>query len=191
MKQALLVIDAQKIYTDSESELFCEDCENTIKNINTLIEKFNDNNEPIFYIRHIHNVDGSDLGRMFDFAGDFEDFNFKANSKEVEYDELLIRNPDSKEILKTRYSAFVNTDLEKELRDLGIEKVIICGFMTNFCCESTARHAHDLDFFVDFIADATGCPSLDTMDEEKIKDVVRENLSNGFAVVMDLSECTI
>ena len=39
--------------------------------------------------------------------------------------------------------------------------------MTNFCCESTARYAHDVDFHVDFISDATGTPGTDNLSEAR------------------------
>ena len=55
--------------------------------------------------------------------------------------------------------------------------------MTNFCCESTARDALDLDYYVDFVVDATGTPGTDNYDEEEIRIIVGELLSAGFANV--------
>ena len=104
MKSALLVIDAQKIYTNENSELYCKDSVNTIKKINRLIKFFQKNQQPIFLIKHIHKIDGSDLGRMFDFTGKSEEnFNFKEISAEVEYDNKLNKPKESFEIIKTRY----------------------------------------------------------------------------------------
>jgi nicotinamidase-related amidase len=64
--------------------------------------------------------------------------------------------PGEKEILKHRYSAFYNTDLETILRCLKIEDLVITGIMTNMCCESTARDAYFRDYRVFFLADGTG-----------------------------------
>lgn len=189
MTSALLVVDAQKVYTDPESELYCQDAASTIKRINSLIEKFKQKKAPIFLIRYIHKQDGSDLGRMFDYSGEpEEDFNFKEGSEEVEYDNNLIRPKGAVEIIKTRYSAFAGTDLGKKLDKLGVERVVICGFMTNFCCESTARTAHDNDYFVNFIVDATGTPGTETMDEEEIRKIVGEFMEAGFACVMSTED---
>lgn len=185
MKTALIVIDAQKIYTDPESELFCVDSKATINRINKLIEKFKKRNLPIYYVRHIHKLDGSDIGHLFDFNGEYEgDFNFKESSKEVEYDDALTRIEGTKEIIKTRYSALIGTHLDKQLKKDGIERVVICGFMTNFCCESTARSALDLDYYVDFIMDATGTPGTENMNEDEIRKVVGEFMESGFARVL-------
>jgi len=185
MKAALLVIDVQRIYTDSDSEMHCEDSRSTVRRINTLIDRYKDEGLPIIFVRHIHKADGSDLGRMFDYAGDDDsEFNFREGTPEVEYDSTLRRPDGAQEIVKTRYSAFVGTDLDRRLRSARVECVVICGFMTNFCCESTARSAHDLDYFVDFVVDATGTPGTDNLDESKVRSVVSDLLSAGFGQVM-------
>jgi len=185
MKSALIVIDAQNVYTDSESEMFCKDSARTLKRVNELINAFRDANRPIFLIRHIHNRDGSDLGRMFDFSGEAEeDFNFKEGDVEVEYDARLIQPEGATEITKTRYSAFVGTKLETALRRQKIEHVVICGFMTNFCCESTARNAHDIDFHVTFITEATGTPGTENLSESELRKCVSESIEAGIGRVL-------
>lgn len=184
MSTALLVIDAQKIYTNPDSEMYCKDSKSTIKKINSLIEGFRLAKKSIIFVRHIHKRDGSDLGRMFDYLGEpEEDFNFKEGCDEVQYDDNLIKPAKSSEIVKNRYSAFIGTDLEARLRIAKVDTVVICGFMTNFCCESTARDAHDRDYFVDFIVDATGTPGTDKMDEKEVRKVVTDLLKAGFARV--------
>ena len=185
MNTALLVIDAQRIYTDPASELHCRDARGTIRRINSLIERYHSEHMPIFFIRHIHKDDGSDLGRMFDFSGEPEpDFNFREGTPEVEYDPELVRPMKGPELIKNRYSAFAGTNLDHQLRAASVARVTICGFMTNFCCDSTARDAHDRDYFVDFVVDATGTPGTDNFDEKKIRSVVAELLGAGFATVM-------
>lgn len=189
MKTALLVIDAQKVYTDPDSELCCQDRKQTIKRINKLIDRFKEQSLPIVFVRHIHKKDGSDLGRMFDFLGDpVEDFNFKEGSDEVKFDSDVVRPRNALSITKNRYSAFVGTELEKMLRRERVKRVVVCGFMTNFCCESTARDAHDRDLFVDFIVDATGTPGTQNLSEKKIRDIVAELLGEGCARIFATSE---
>jgi nicotinamidase-related amidase len=189
MNKALIVLDVQKIYTESESEMYCEGAKKTVKNINALIESFDSKNQLIVLVRHIHKIDGSDLGHLFDFEGEPEDdFNFKEGSNEVEYDVNLKIPKNAKHLVKNRYSAFMNTNLNEILKAKKIGKVIICGFMTNFCCESTAREALDRDYYVDFIIDATGTPGTDNFDQKKIKEVVVEILSAGFSRVIKTKE---
>ena len=39
------------------------------------------------------------------------------------------------------------------LRNLGVKTVIICGTVTNVCCESTARSAYFKNYHVVFLSD--------------------------------------
>ena len=184
MKTALLVVDPQKIYTDPDLGMYCADASATIKRINSLLEDAKSRRELVVLVRHVHKTNGSDLGRLFDFTGEAEeDFDFKEGSKAVEYDDRLMLSKNAVEIVKNRYSAFAGTALAKTLEKHKIQKIVICGFMTNFCCESTARDALDLDYYVDFVVDATGTPGTDKYNEKEIRVIVGELLSAGFANV--------
>jgi ureidoacrylate peracid hydrolase len=63
-------------------------------------------------------------------------------------------------IVKHRYDAFYNTQLDTALRNArgfgAIDTVIIIGTVTNICCESTARSAFMRDYKVAFVSDANG-----------------------------------
>ena len=56
---------------------------------------------------------------------------------------------------KSRHSALVGTALGVWLTQNGIQKIIVSGIRTEQCCETTARHASDLGFAVDYVLDAT------------------------------------
>ena len=185
MKRALLVIDVQKIYSLETSSYFVKNAQTIVENINRLIDSFHNQGEMIVYIRHEHNPDGSDSGRMFDFAGEVENIEFQQNSLEAEFiDELsIIKN--APVITKQRYDAFLGTELNKILKENDIEKVVICGFMTNYCCESTARHAHDIDYFVDFVIDAMGTPGTESLTPEETTKATVATIESGFAVVVN------
>lgn len=59
-------------------------------------------------------------------------------------------------VRKSVNSAFYgDPDLERWLREHGVDTVVICGITTNHCCETTARMAGNLGFTVLFVADAT------------------------------------
>lgn len=70
-------------------------------------------------------------------------------------DELAPR-PDELHVVKNRYSAFIGTDLDQQLRGLGVAAVTVCGVTTNVCVEGTARDAAQRDFRVTVVEDATG-----------------------------------
>ncbi len=52
-------------------------------------------------------------------------------------------------------SAFVGTDLQTWLDARGIDTVVISGYMTQMCCDTTARYAMHLGYGVEFLSDAT------------------------------------
>ena len=185
---ALLAIDVQKVYSLNHSRLKVNNVESIVENINKIIRYFENKNLPIIYIRHLHDPDGSDAGRMYDFSGKTGKIGFRKGSLETEYIDDLIIIKGAPEIIKNRYNSFFNTGLADLLNKLKINQVAIVGFMTNFCCESTARDAHDRDYYVDFIIDATGTPDLEKLNQEQIKLASAQTLSAGYANVLKTKE---
>jgi nicotinamidase-related amidase len=190
-KSALLVVDVQNIYTEREGALFCKDSVATVNRINQLIETFEKQRLPIIYVRHQHKKNGSDTGRLFDYEAEGEGeekFNFVEGTHEVAYSSQLRLVTPRQDVVKNRYSAFKNTNLHELLKRAKVTRLAICGFMTNFCCESTAREALDLDYYVDFIVDATGTPGTEHLSENKVRSAVAEILEAGFARVFDTKD---
>lgn len=56
---------------------------------------------------------------------------------------------------KRKHSALVGTGLDVWLTENGIGRLVVSGIRTEQCCETTARHASDLGFKVDFVPEAT------------------------------------
>ncbi|HVL01150.1 MAG TPA: isochorismatase family cysteine hydrolase [Dongiaceae bacterium] len=60
-------------------------------------------------------------------------------------------------------SGFANTDLDLQLKQHGVEKVIVIGLLANTCIESTAKFAVELGYHVTLVRDATAAFSEDAM----------------------------
>jgi hypothetical protein len=60
-------------------------------------------------------------------------------------------------------SGFANTDLDAQLKQRGIENVILVGFVANTCIEATARFGMELGYHVTLIKDATAAFSQEGM----------------------------
>lgn len=71
-----------------------------------------------------------------------------------EYRELLPKENDHV-IIKHRYSAFVDTDLDCILRSRQIRTLIMTGVATNVCVESTARDGFIKDYNIVLLEDCT------------------------------------
>jgi ureidoacrylate peracid hydrolase len=153
---ALLIIDAQREYFDADRPLFTPNATVIRDNLVKLKAFAKEKGICTVVIEHSHRRDGSDVGRM----GDFDPTPvFVEDTVGCETIPELI-SPEDLRVRKTRYSAFVNTKLESLLKTSGIDTVIITGLMTNFCCVTTARHAHDLDYKVIFVTDANAGPDM-------------------------------
>lgn len=60
-------------------------------------------------------------------------------------------------------SGFANTDLDAQLKQHGIQKIILVGLIANSCIESTARFGMELGYHVTLVTDATAAFSAEGM----------------------------
>jgi len=94
---------------------------------------------------------------------------------------------------RNRYSAFYNTDLDGLLRSRGIDTIVIGGYSTNFCCDSTARDANFRDYNVVFLSDGTAPIALQDesgkqISGEEVQKTELANLRQGIARVASIEE---
>lgn len=68
----------------------------------------------------------------------------------------VARRPYDVLIHKELPGSFTGTSLDEWLHEHGIETVVICGYMTQMCCDTTSRQAVHLGYKVEFLSDATG-----------------------------------
>jgi nicotinamidase-related amidase len=81
---------------------------------------------------------------------------FRKGSKEWELHAEVAARPNDLLLHKSLPGSFTGTELEKWLRERGVGTVVIAGYMTQMCCDTTARQAMHLGFGVEFLADGTG-----------------------------------
>jgi len=172
-KAALLVIDMQEFFLDPVSPSFTCGGVAILPNIRRLIDAFRLAGRPVIYTRHVHHPDHIDSGIM----GWWWKGMCVEGTPESEVHHEIAPLPSEKVVIKHRYSAFYNTDLETVLRVQGIEQLVITGVMSNMCCESTARDAYFRDYRVFFLADATGSIT------EEMQLATLLNVGFGFAYV--------
>lgn len=175
---ALLVIDMQRFFLTEGSKTFCKAGLEIVPNIKRLLHAFRENQIPVIFTRHCHHPSGIDAGIM----GWWWEGRCIEGTPESEVIEELAPLAHEKQVLKHRYSAFFDTDLQTILRVMKVEDLVITGIMTNLCCETTARDAYMRDFRVFFLADATA-----TLTEEMHLASLM-NLALGFAYVTTTDE---
>jgi len=63
-------------------------------------------------------------------------------------------------ITKWQYDGFEDTELHLLLQSRGIKSLLMTGFTTNVCVETTARHGYIKGYYIVLVADCAGAPSL-------------------------------
>jgi ureidoacrylate peracid hydrolase len=90
--------------------------------------------------------------------------------------------PSERVVVKHRYSAFINTDLNTVLKAKGIESVLVTGIATNVCVETTARDAYMFDYYVTMVSDCAAAY------EPKLHESTLENMRLHFGLVASSEE---
>ena len=140
MSRALLVIDVQNEYFTGKLPVSYP--ANSLGNILRAMDAAREKHVPVVVIQHA--------------APQPDSATFHRGSKEWELlPEVSGRRRDVL-IHKSLPGSFTNTELESWLRQRGIDTVVIAGYMTQMCCDTTARQAVHLGFSAEFLSDATG-----------------------------------
>ena len=176
-ESALLVIDMQRYFLDENSHACVPMGRGVLENIRKLADSFRANRRPVVFTRHAL-LDEEPAGIMDRWWSDV----LRVSDPLSELAPEITPEPSDQVLRKTRYSAFVGTDLDSVLRTNGVRSVVITGVMTHLCCETTARDAFMRDFDVYFVVDGTA-----SSDEELHLSSLR-TLTDGFAVPVTAKE---
>jgi len=62
-------------------------------------------------------------------------------------------------VIKHRYSAMLNTELDGLLKSRGVRSLLLTGVATDTCVESTGRDAYFIDYYVTIVSDCCAAAS--------------------------------
>ncbi|HZJ28524.1 MAG TPA: cysteine hydrolase, partial [Solirubrobacterales bacterium] len=132
---------------------------------------------PVLFTEHTINADCA--GRYYEFWDEIAAGATREGNEGTGVYHEIAPEAGQRVIAKHSYDAFANTNLDYVLRSQGIQTVIICGTLTNYCCEGTARgafsHQYDVVFGSDVCATNNPDQHLATL----------RTMRYGFARVMD------
>ena len=148
MKTALLVIDMQRF--------FGEMVDPPLPHVKMLTEFFDQSSRPVILTQHGHTKDElvppikSQLIRK---VGPENALVVRTKGWELVPD-IWKMAKDAPVIAKNTYDAFICTELDDVLREREVERVVVCGVMTNVCCSTTARSAFCRGYETWLVSDA-------------------------------------
>ncbi len=172
---ALVLIDCQNTYREGTMQL--SGVEDALAEASRLLVRARNAAIPIFHIQH-----DSGPGSLYDIRakiGQISDAVAPQGSEPV--------------ITKHFPNAFFQTELDQHLRTAGVSNVILAGFMTHMCVNSTARGAFNLGFKPTIVAAATATRDLPGPDggvvsARALQAASLATLSDLFAVVVRSSD---
>ena len=135
MKKALLVIDVQNGMFQEGN--IVNEGEWLLNNIKILITRARFSKIPIFYIQH-----NGPVGHPLEYR-----------TKGWEIHPEVIPNNQDMVIQKTTPDSFFKTSLDAELKNQGIDHVIITGIQTEACVDTTCRRAFSMEYKVTLASD--------------------------------------
>ena len=169
---ALIMVDCQNTYRRGMMQL--TNVEAAIIEAQKLLEMARDLKIPIIHIQH-----DAGVGSPYDVTAEIGQISAEVAPKNGE-----------NVITKNYPNAFIATPLEAQLKALGIENVVLAGFMTHMCINSTARGAFNLGFKPTVVASACATRSLigangKTIDAQTMHEAALAAVRDLFAVVVD------
>jgi len=148
-KTALLVIDMQNDFVRAGAIMEVPQAKEQLPDIARLIATCRRLDVPVIYT--VHETDPACCPLELLAFPHLKDAGMRRGTEGVEVVAKLAPAPGETVIHKHRFSAFYQTELELILRSMGaVDTLIICGTVTNICCEATARDAFYRDYKVIF-----------------------------------------
>ncbi|MFI9502969.1 cysteine hydrolase family protein [Nocardia sp. NPDC052566] len=172
MNRALIVIDVQNEYVSGNLPIAYPPLDVSLANIGAAMDAATRAGIPIAMVKHAAPPE-SPL-----FARGSTGFALHPAVSERPFDVL---------IEKALPSSFTGTALAEWLAEHAVDTVVIAGYMTQNCDESTAREAAHRGFAVEFLADATGTLGLanqaGAIGARELHEAVLVTLQSRFAAV--------
>jgi nicotinamidase-related amidase len=139
---ALVMIDCQNTYRRGIMQL--TGVEEAIDEAKRLLDRARNAGTPIFHVMH-----DAGPGSPYDITADIGQIADPVAPRENE-----------PVIVKHYPNSFVGTELDALLHERGIQNLILAGFMTHMCVNSTARGAFNLGYRPTVVAGATATRDL-------------------------------
>jgi nicotinamidase/pyrazinamidase len=172
-KRALLVVDVQNDFCPGGA-LAVPRGDEVVEPLNKLIDKFLERGEPVYKTRDWHPPET----KHFVAYGGTWPVHCVQNTKGAEFHPALRDDPRIIVVSKGTgdndgYSAFDGTNLATQLREQGVEEVVVGGLATDYCVKNTVLDALKNGFKVKALIDAMHAVDLQHGDGERALEEMR------------------
>ena len=184
-KTALVVIDMENAFIDPESPLCIRNALATVPACGRVIRKSRERKIPVFFVNRIYRRNGSDVEfTRYQSWYDGDRYLAPGSTGPLSIDVPAEFKPQAGDytIVKPRFSAFFQTELDLILRRLGVTTVILTGTTTPNCIRTTCYDGISMDYNILIIED---CCSSNT---EEIQRVNMEDMARVGAVITSEEE---
>lgn len=150
-RSAFIIIDMENGFIDPASPLCIAGAAATVPVLASAAEAAREKGIPVFYVKRIYRADGSDVeNTRYECWKSAENVLTpdSAGPCSIEEPAALAPRPEDYIIIKPRFSAFFQTELDLILRRLGVRNIILTGTTTPNCIRTTAYDGISLDYNV-------------------------------------------
>lgn len=137
---------------------------------------------PIVYIKTTHSEWTDTPSWLYRKPEGKDDKTCREGTWGAELYEGIAPLPHERVVIKHRYSAFINTDLNTVLKAKEVESVLVTGVATNVCVETTARDAFMYDYYVTMVDDCSAAYN------QPLHESTLENIRRHFGLVASSGE---
>lgn len=193
-KSAFIIIDMQKGFTEKDSPLCIAGAAETVPVLAEAASKAREKGMPVFFVKRIYRSDGSDVENTRYAAWKSAEGVLAPGSTgicSIEEPEGLKPEPEDYIIIKPRWSAFFQTELDLILRRLGVRNIILTGTTTPNCIRTTAYDGVALDYNVIVIEDccSSQTPEIQRANMEDLARIGVKIITSGEFADFDEDSC--
>jgi nicotinamidase-related amidase len=158
---ALVIVDMQNDFVLPDAPQCVAGAMAILPNLKRVLDSFRSCSRPVFHVVREYRADGSDIEapRRHGFLTDRSYAVPGTRGCDI-VDELTPIEGEYR-IVKNRFSAFMNTELDLILRRLGIGRIVVCGIQYPNCIRATIFDGVSLGYDVALVTDATGAQTED------------------------------
>ena len=153
---ALLIIDMQNDFCLPGAPLEINSAQQVMPNIKAALEACRRFKIPVIHVFRNYSIDGSDVEitnyKHFKKSGGI----VCPGTKGAQIVDELSPLEGEYLIIKRRWSAFFQTELDCLLKRLGVGQIVVTGVQTPNCIRATVWDANSLDYEVIVLSDGTG-----------------------------------